>query len=244
MKIDREKAHFDDLAKNYGCQWYGAKTKAGQLRALKRAQMVVDYVGKNKRILEIGSSIGDFTQKITVLNPDVNIYTLDISPEMVKIAQKRFKINDNVCPQVGNAMDLAFEDNFFDAVVGNAVLHHLDLKKALREIYRVLNNNGKIIFFEPNMLNPQVIIEKKINFIGNLLQNSPDETAFFRWQIAKELSRVNFKNIHVIPFDFIHPLCPAFLLSIVEFTSNFLEKVPLIKEISGSLVIKGIKVER
>ena len=35
------------------------------------------------------------------------------------------------------------------------------------------------------MLNPQIVIEKKINFIGRILQNSPGETAFFRWQIAK-----------------------------------------------------------
>lgn len=241
MKTDIEREHFDNLATKYGCQWYGAKTKAGQLRTVKRARMVMDFVGKSKRILEIGSSIGDLTQKLASFNDSVSIYSLDISPEMVKIAQERFQIDENVFPQVGNVMDLTFDDNFFDAVVGNAVLHHLDLEKALREIYRVLNDGGKIIFFEPNMLNPQIVIEKKINFIGRILQNSPGETAFFRWQIAKELLSANFKNIHVIPFDFIHPLCPESLLSIVECASDFLEKIPLIKEVSGSLVIKGIK---
>ena len=59
----------------------------GQLRGL---VMVMDFVGKSKRILEIGSSIGDFTQKLASFNDSVIIYSLDISPEMVKIAQERF----------------------------------------------------------------------------------------------------------------------------------------------------------
>ena len=39
--------------------------------------------------------------------------------------------------------------------------------------------------------------------------------------------------------DFIHPLLPAGTLTVAEKLSDLLEKIPLIKEISGSLAIYG-----
>jgi SAM-dependent methyltransferase len=44
---------------------------------------------------------------------------------------------------------LAFPDNAFDLVFGNAVLHHLDIAVSAREIYRVLKPGGVAVFREP-----------------------------------------------------------------------------------------------
>ena len=44
---------------------------------------------------------------------------------------------------------LAFADDSFDLVFGNAVLHHLDIATAAREIYSVLKPGGVAIFREP-----------------------------------------------------------------------------------------------
>ena len=71
----------------------------------------------------------------------------------------------------------------FDAVVGSSVLHHLDVAQALRECFRVLKPEGVICFTEPNMLNPQIALQKNISFLKKRLGDSPDETTFFRWQI-------------------------------------------------------------
>jgi len=48
-----------------------------------------------------------------------------------------------------NAEELKFADDYFDIVCGGAILHHLDLNKALSEIARVLKPDGKAIFVEP-----------------------------------------------------------------------------------------------
>ena len=47
---------------------------------------------------------------------------------------------------VDNAYAMSFTDDSFDAVIGSSVLHHLDIEKALSEIYRVLRPGGVISF--------------------------------------------------------------------------------------------------
>src|SRR5579859_1542817 len=44
----------------------------------------------------------------------------------------------------------------FDRVWGNAVLHHLDMKRAAREVYRVLRPGGLAVFCEPWGENPML----------------------------------------------------------------------------------------
>jgi ubiquinone/menaquinone biosynthesis C-methylase UbiE len=44
---------------------------------------------------------------------------------------------------------LPFADASFDRVWGNAVLHHLDLRSAGRELYRILKPGGLAVFSEP-----------------------------------------------------------------------------------------------
>src|SRR5690348_2673427 len=49
---------------------------------------------------------------------------------------------------------LPFADGAFDRIWGNAVLHHLDLRIAGREIFRVLRPGGRAVFCEPWGENP------------------------------------------------------------------------------------------
>ena len=54
---------------------------------------------------------------------------------------------------------MPFNDDCFDKVLLFDVIHHLDEpEKTLREIYRVLKKNGKIIIYEPNKLNPLIAL--------------------------------------------------------------------------------------
>ena len=44
---------------------------------------------------------------------------------------------------------MSFPDDHFDLVYGSAILHHLDLRAACREIARVLRPGGRAVFLEP-----------------------------------------------------------------------------------------------
>jgi SAM-dependent methyltransferase len=77
---------------------------------------------------------------------------IDISPSLTKLAIRRAQLNgvpDRVRVMVTSAHDLPFASNSFDVVLGIAILHHLDLDAASREVHRVLKRGGRAIFQEP-----------------------------------------------------------------------------------------------
>ncbi|MEW6097443.1 MAG: class I SAM-dependent methyltransferase [bacterium] len=217
---------------------WGQETKAGQLRVERRSQILTSLaeIDSTKKILELGCGTGEYTLRLA--NTASKIIAIDVSIPLIQQAKQKVKSSD-VYFVVSNAENLPFKDNTFNAVVGNAVLHHLNLNKTLDEIKRVLKSDGKIAFTEPNMLNPQNLIVKNIKFIKRLVGESPNERAFFSWQISKTLINQGISEVEVKPFDFLHPVTPNMLIPLVNKLGEFLEKIPIIKEIAGSLMIKG-----
>jgi hypothetical protein len=80
-------------------------------------------------------------------------------------------------------------------------------------------------------------VEKNIHFIGKMLQNTENETAFFRWSLAKTLQKMGFCDVSVQPFDFLHPFTPVPLIPIVNKVGQIAERLPILREIAGSLLI-------
>src|SRR6266480_160082 len=73
-----------------------------------------------------------------------------ISPDRVELARKRFEVmhvsTENVQFMVGSAYDITLADESVDVVFGIGILHHLDLKLAQKEVYRILRKGGVAIF--------------------------------------------------------------------------------------------------
>lgn len=236
-RVIKEIAHGKKIVNNAECLW-GWKTEAGMIRAERRAQFLIraSEITEQKRCLEIGCGTGIFTEKIA--KTGAKIVAIDISPELLEKAKE--KNISNASFEVMNIEKMDFLDNSFDCVIGSSILHHLiDLEKALLEIKRVLKKGGKIAFAEPNMMNPQIMIQKNIKPIKNWLGDVENETAFFRWSLKKCLEKYGFNSVKIEPFDFLHPLTPSFLISIVSKLGKALEKIPILKEIAGSLLIEG-----
>jgi SAM-dependent methyltransferase len=69
---------------------------------------------------------------------------------------------------------LPFAAGSFDAVWGHAVLHHLDLRKAGRELFRVLRPGGGAVFCEPWGENPLLNLARRhLPYPGK--ERTPDE---------------------------------------------------------------------
>jgi ubiquinone/menaquinone biosynthesis C-methylase UbiE len=62
----------------------------------------------------------------------------------------------NVRFLVMDAEQMEFSDDSFDVVFGSSILHHLDLKRSLAEIARVVRPGGAAIFLEPMGHNPAI----------------------------------------------------------------------------------------
>jgi len=220
--------------------WWGARTAVGQKRYDNKASLFNNYVNakKGSRILEIGCGDGEFTKRIIGFGR--KIVATDVTPEVIKRA-KGFVKNSDVSFMIDDSEKISFRDGSFDVVCGVSILHHLDTLKALRESYRVLKKGGEIFFTEPNLLNPIIYLGLHIGLLRYIMEYSPDETALVRWEIEKMLKNIGFRYVEVRNYDFLYPHTPKFAMDTIIRLSNILEKTPLIKEISGSLLIYGIK---
>jgi ubiquinone/menaquinone biosynthesis C-methylase UbiE len=237
-RLKNEIAHGKYLLERGAGEAWGWESYAGKERWARRVGMLSSHLREGMNVLEVGCGTGYFTKELVKTN--ARITAIDISPDLLEIAESSVK-SKNVLFKVENAYSLNFGDNSFDSIIGSSVLHHLEIDRALREFYRTLKPGGWLYFTEPNMLNPQLILQKNIRLIKRKMGESPDETAFFRWKLRKKLGKYGFRNIDIRPFDFLHPQTPQRLIFLVKRTGSFLEKVPLLMEIAGSLYIKAEK---
>jgi len=237
-RIAKEIQHGRFLAEHGAGEIWNWESPAGKLRWARRVKMLSKHLGPRMSVLELGCGTGYFTRELA--RSGAEIVALDVSPELLEIARANCSA-PNVRYEIQNAYDLSYPDAIFDSVVGSSVLHHLEIQDALREIYRVLKPGGTICFTEPNMLNPQIAIQKNVPWVKRKLGDSPDETAFFRWPLRRLLEVTGYREVRIDPFDFLHPKMPAPLVNRLNSVSRFLESVPVISEFAGSLYIRAVK---
>ncbi len=232
----REREQARKILANHAFYW-NLGTQAGIRGSLRRAHWVRDAaaMAPGKTILEVGCGTGFYSGIFA--DSGARLYSIDLSPEFIYKAVER--VGSRAAFQVCDIENLPCHDNTFNAVVGVRVLHHLDMKRSFREIIRVLKPAGVIAFCEPNMLNPQLLIQKNVPWIKRWMGDTPDETAFFKQRLRAFLRKQGFTNIRIEPFDFLHPWTPVPLMEFVEKTGRIFEQIPVIREIAGSLQIRA-----
>ena len=237
-RAEREILHGRHLAVLETETVWGWGTPAGQLRARRRADLIIEgaRLAAGQRALEIGCGTGLFTEMFA--SRGAEIVAVDISGELLDKARAR-----NLPAGQVTFLEKRFEDcdvdGPFDAVIGSSILHHLDIEGALTNIRRLLKPGGVLSFAEPNMLNPQVYMERKFHYLPMFSYTSPDETAFVRWKFARLLKGHGFQDISITPFDWLHPAVPRPLITSVRGLGRLLEALPGVREFSGSLYIRA-----
>jgi ubiquinone/menaquinone biosynthesis C-methylase UbiE len=101
---------------------------------------------RGAHLLEIGCGMG--YDSLEFLKRGVRVTATDLTPRAVELARRHFEIEgvraEDV--RVENALDLSFQDNTFDAVWANGVLHATgDTALAIRQARRVLKPGGRAI---------------------------------------------------------------------------------------------------
>lgn len=106
---------------------------------------------KPRRILDVGTGTGDFAIVAVRLKPD-EIIGVDIAEEMLKLGNKKLQdknLNGLVRLEFGNAEELQFADDSFDAVtVAFGVRNFENLERGLSEMRRVLKPGGAALILE------------------------------------------------------------------------------------------------
>jgi ubiquinone/menaquinone biosynthesis C-methylase UbiE len=104
-------------------------------------KFMFDYSKKNEKILDLGCGNGRFSKYLQ----ETDYTGVDFSEKMIEQAKKRFPDKKFI---VADALNLPFEDNYFDKIYSVAMIHQIPSHKyrleALIEIKRTLKPNGQI----------------------------------------------------------------------------------------------------
>jgi 2-polyprenyl-3-methyl-5-hydroxy-6-metoxy-1,4-benzoquinol methylase len=239
-RLIHEKEHAKVLLKDPEKIW-GWGTPAGRARAERRAKLIIQAgnINSGSTTLEIGCGTGTFTELVS--KSGASIIACELCEELIELAKQR-SYASKVSFITEDFAGLGPEhDGRYDVVWGSSVLHHLDLKKSLPKMLRLIKPGGRLVFAEPNMLNPQIWMERHVGFIRKIAGASPDETAFYRWQIKKLLLGEEFINVSARPHEFLHPLIPKPFIPLFTSLTTFAEWLWPVREIGGSLLISAEK---
>ncbi len=102
-------------------------------------------------VLDIGSADGVFTKVILDRTQAKKVIGIDVLKKSVDWANKHWSKNKKLEFKVGNAHNLKFKDNSFDAVFALEVMEHVPSpQKVFKEVKRVLTKDGYAIFLVPS----------------------------------------------------------------------------------------------
>ncbi|MCK4251601.1 class I SAM-dependent methyltransferase [candidate division WOR-3 bacterium] len=165
-------------------------------------ELLSDCASKN--ILEIGCGLGLFA--ISMASKGARVSAIDISEYAIKTAkQKATKENLEIDFRIMDAESLKFRNNDFELIYGISILHHLDLKRVIPEIKRVIKIGGKAIFIEPMEHNPFI---KTFRFLTPRLRSKDEHPLRMKdlQLISKRFPGYEFKYYYFLAL-FAFPFC-------------------------------------
>jgi ubiquinone/menaquinone biosynthesis C-methylase UbiE len=114
----------------------------------KIANDIVAKMGKGT-ILDLGSGTGYLAIEIARKASGLQVYGIDLSKRMVKIARRHAKGVDNAQFVFGNAAQLPFRDKSIDLVVSTGASHHWKTPRLVfDECYRVLKTGSEAWIYD------------------------------------------------------------------------------------------------
>ena len=133
---------------------------------------------KGKRVLEYGCGEGWITRDLAQRGGEVCAF--DISPQAAENTRgvlTRANVLERCRVDVMPAERLVYESDSFDLAAGFAIIHHLDLPSALKELHRVLKPGGVAYFAEPLATNPAIALYRRLTPQYRTADEAPLELA-------------------------------------------------------------------
>jgi SAM-dependent methyltransferase len=193
------------------------------------------HVLPGESILEIGAGSGLLTKELAKVFRGENPITAVTFGESFASAPTWAEIPGVELGMVSALEELPAES--FDYVVGTAILCHNRYPETLKSIYRLLKPGGQMLFFENNLLNPQVLLKTAVPPLGRLTGNARCQVGISKFKFLRFASQQGFTEIDVIPYDIIHPLLPRFAIRAVQSFAFLVEQTPLLRELCGTLYL-------
>lgn len=143
----KDKWNFNSWADSYD---EDVKVDRGALKIYENYNKVLNRVyekstitGENISVLDIGVGTGNLAKKF--LENNYRVVGIDQSREMLRVAKHKYP---NLKVRLGEFLKIPFNDKVFDIIVSTYAFHHLNSEEkslAIKEMIRVLKDNGKIV---------------------------------------------------------------------------------------------------
>lgn len=225
--------HFDNIAEEYD---RSLPSHVARHYLEKRVRFIRKLLPSGL-ILDIGCGTGVLARRLS--QEGYHVAGLDSSLGMLKVMVKT--TNDGMSVH-GNALHLPFRSESFDLVVCVAVLHHIadaeEVADTISEMVRVAKVGGKVLIWDHNPLNPYwpVIMRRVSQDIGG-------ERLIPLNDILRGLQRTGQAlDTQVWRLGWMPDFAPKILLPLLKLAEVFLEKVPLVREMSAHNVVTASKV--
>ncbi|MDC0835426.1 class I SAM-dependent methyltransferase [Geitlerinema sp. CS-897] len=123
------------------------------------------------RILDLGTGTARIPVLMAQRKPQWQIVGIDLSQNMLKLGRQHVKnsgSSDRISLEYLDAKQLPYDDNSFDFVVSNSVVHHLsDPVPCFREIARVLKPSGGLFVRDLYRPENEAIVDRLVASIGS-----------------------------------------------------------------------------
>ncbi len=203
MKKNTVEKHFDKVAKSYD----PGKTKYSYYyESLKK--LLGSIIPKKQKVLEVGCGTGDL---LFSLDPKKG-YGMDISPQMIKIANTKYVDNKNL------KFSTFWPNDDFDYIFMSDVIEHLEKPlTTFSQVTKLMNKNSKFIITMANPIwEPLLLIWEKL---GLKMEEGPHRR--IRYKDIKILcEKVGMK---VVKHDY-KLLMPIKVPFVTNFVNKYLEK--------------------
>jgi ubiquinone/menaquinone biosynthesis C-methylase UbiE len=209
-RVDREKAFYNEKGStSYHLLRRWIWRALGEFR--RNADQSLYYDPAGKTVLDYGCGPGYLTEYLLGRGA-AHVTGIDISEGEIEQARERALAEgtaDRSTHLVADAHALEFEDDSFDLIVGDSILHHLDMEVALREIRRVLRPGGRAVFKEPLWHNPILRIGRLLTPTARTPDEHPLTTA--DWDLCASIfddfehHEAEFLTIPLMPLNLVLP---------------------------------------
>lgn len=184
-------------------------------------------------------------QTIELAKYGADAYGIDISEEEIRTAIRK-SIEEGVQEQttfsVMDAESMDFDDNFFDLICCSGVLHHLDLKRAYPEIFRVLKPSGKVICVEALGYNPIITLYRKLTpHLRTAWEAEHILTMREVYDAGRYFDEINVDYYHLFSILAIPFRRSSFFVSLLSFfdrIDSILLKLPLIRLMAWQMIFE------